>query len=152
MSEWLVDLGYIGAFIAPLLGVFTYYLLPWPLIIFALGNIIDPILVALIGASGATLGEFLYYFIGSGISRILPEKLEVYVNKGKTYLEKYGPIAVFIFALLPLPDEVIWIPIGILNYDKRKAFISCWLGKFILIALIAFAGYYGLQYIRDFIT
>jgi len=152
MSEWLVSLGYLGAFIAPLIGVFTYYLLPWPLVIFALGRLVNPILVALLGASGAVLGEFLYYFLGSGISRILPEKFTAYMNKGRTYLEKYGSIAIFIFALSPLPDEVIWIPIGILNYDKRKALISCWLGKFLLIAAIAFAGHYGLDYLRNLFT
>jgi membrane protein DedA with SNARE-associated domain len=154
MSELLISLGYLGAFIAPLLGVFTYYLLPWPLVIFALGfsKEFNPIAVALLGASGAALGESLYYFVGSGISRILPEKLNLYVNKGRVYLEKYGPVAVFFFALTPLPDEVIWIPIGMLNYDKRKALISCWLGKFLLTAAIAFAGHYGLNYIRDFFT
>jgi membrane protein DedA with SNARE-associated domain len=152
LSELFVSLGYLGAFIAPLLGVFTYYLLPWPLIIFTLGGLINPIAVALLAASGAALGESLYYFVGSGISRILPEKLNLYVKKGKVYLEKYGPVAVFFFALTPLPDEVIWIPIGMLNYDKRKALISCWLGKFLLTAAIAFAGYYGLNYLRDFFT
>ena len=74
---------------------------------------INPIAAALLGASGVALGESLYYFVGSGISRILSEKLNVYVDKGRIYLEKYGHLAVFFFALLPLPDEVIWIPIGV---------------------------------------
>ena len=98
------------------------------------------------------MGGSLYYFVGSGISRILPEKLNVYVDKGRMYLEKYGHLAVFFFALSPLPDEVIWIPIGVLNYDKRKALISCWLGKFLLIAAIAFAGHHGLNYLLDLFT
>jgi uncharacterized membrane protein YdjX (TVP38/TMEM64 family) len=152
MLEWLEALGYFGAFIAPLIGVFTYYLLPWPIVIFALGGTpsFNPLLIAVLGATGAVAGTYLYYFLGVGIERILPERLKSGIEKGKKYIDRYGMIAIFFFAITPLPDEIVWIPIGIMGYDKRKAMISCWLGKFILIAAISFAGFYGLQYILDF--
>ncbi|MEM2094012.1 MAG: hypothetical protein QXI32_01790, partial [Candidatus Bathyarchaeia archaeon] len=72
MVHPLLSLGYLGAFIGPLIGVFTFYLVPWPLLIFALGHILDPTLVAVLGALGATLGTATYYLVGQGIRRILP--------------------------------------------------------------------------------
>ena len=151
MYEWLVTLGYLGAFLAPLIGVFTYYLLPWPLIIFLLGDLLNPLVVALLGATGATAGTYLYYFLGVGIEKILPERFKSGIEKGKRYIEKYGMLAIFFFAITPLPDEIVWIPVGIMGYDKRRAMVSCWLGKFILIAALSFAGFYGLQYILDMV-
>jgi len=148
---WLLSLGYIGAFLGPLVGVFTFYLVPWPFLIFALGHLLNPFLVALLGATGATLGTSLYYLVGEGICRILPSRLKEYLEKGQVYLKKYGALAIFLFAALPLPDEVIWVPVGCLRYDVRRALIACWLGKFVLIATIAFAGYYGIGEIMQFL-
>lgn len=152
MYAWLLTLGYLGAFLAPLIGVFTYYFLPWPLLIFSLGAILNPFVVAIFGATGASLGTYLYYFLGVGIEKFLPEKFKRGVEKGKKYIKKYGTLAIFFFAITPLPDEIVWIPIGIMKYDKRKAMISCWLGKFILISFISFSGSFGLQYILNFFS
>jgi len=138
-------LGYLGAFIGPLIGVFTFYLAPWPILIFALGHLLDPTLVAILGASGATLGTALYYVVGQGICRILPSKVKRYLDKGQIYINKYGAVAIFVFAASPLPDELIWIPVGCMRYDPRKALVACWLGKFVLMAVISYSGYFGIK-------
>jgi membrane protein YqaA with SNARE-associated domain len=62
---------------------------------------------------------------------------------------KYGALAVFFFAVLPLPDEIVWIPIGILRFDIRKAIAACWIGKFLFMLMISFAGYYGIKEILN---
>ncbi|MEM2922001.1 MAG: VTT domain-containing protein [Candidatus Bathyarchaeia archaeon] len=149
MVHPLLSLGYLGAFIGPLIGVFTFYLVPWPLLIFALGHILDPTLVAALGASGATLGTATYYLVGQGIRRILPEKAKLYLERGQVYLSKYGAIAVFLFAASPLPDELIWIPVGCMRYDPRKALVACWLGKFVLMAVISYSGHFGIKGILE---
>ncbi|MFH0749281.1 MAG: VTT domain-containing protein [Candidatus Bathyarchaeota archaeon] len=150
MSTWLVSLGYLGAFIGPLIGVFAFFLFPWPVLIFSLGYLLNPLVVALLGATGATLGTTLYYLVGEGICKILPSKVKTYLSRGQKYLEKYGALAIFFFAVTPLPDEIMWIPVGCMKYNVRKAIIACWLGKFILMAAISFTGYYGFQQFLGF--
>ncbi len=118
-------LGYFGAFLGPLIGAFTFYLSPWPFLIFAMGHILNPLLIALIAASGATIGTTLYYLVGEGICKILPSKMKPYLKKGQGYLEKYGALAIFFFAITPLPDEIIWIPVGCMKYNVHKAVIAC---------------------------
>ena len=151
MSSWLISLGYFGAFLGPLIGVFTFFLFPWPLIIFYLGYTHNPLLVAILGATGATLGTSLYYLVGEGIYRVLPLRLKPYLEKGQVYLRKYGVLAVLFFAALPLPDEIVWIPIGILRYNIRKAIVACWIGKLLFMLVISFAGYYGIKGILNLI-
>ena len=146
----LLSLGYLGAFLGPLIGAFTFYLAPWPILIFALGHLLDPTLVAVLGATGATVGTALYYLFGEGICKILPSKVKEYLDKGQIYLNKYGAVAIFVFAATPLPDELIWIPVGCMKYSPKRALVACWLGKFVLIAAIAYAGHFGIRGFLDF--
>jgi len=104
-----------------------------------------------IGFTGATVGTTLYYLMGEGIHKILPSKVQSYLERGQRYLEKYGALAIFFFAVTPLPGEIVWIPIGCMKYNMHKAIIACWLGKFILMASISFAGYYGLKQFLNFL-
>ena len=130
--------------------MFTFYLAPWPVLIFSAGYLLNPLLVAVIGATGATLGTTLYYLVGEGICKILPSKVRSYIERGQRYLKKYGVLAVFFFAVTPLPDEIIWVPIGCMKYNVHKAVIACWMGKFILMATLSFAGHYGLKQFLSF--
>jgi membrane protein YqaA with SNARE-associated domain len=149
--KWLLSLGYLGAFLGPFIGAFTFYIVPWPILIFALGHLLDPLLVSLLGATGASFGVTLYYLVGVGVRKILPSRLEKYLEAGQSYIKKYGALAIFLFAITPLPDEIVWIPVGIMRYDTRKAFAACWLGKFVLISLIAFSGHYGMKWMLNFL-
>lgn len=146
MSTWLISLGYLGALLGPFIGVFTFFLFPWPALIFSLGYLLNPLLVAVLGATGATLGTTIFYLTGERICKIISSKFRNYLEKGQGYLEKYGTLVIFFFAITPLPDEIIWIPIGCVKYNLRKAVIACWLGKFILMVAISFFGHYGIEF------
>ena len=54
--------------------------------------------------------------------------------------DHYGPITIFLFALTPLPDDLLFIPLGILRYKFIKAFIPCILGKTLMCAILAYGG------------
>ncbi|MEJ2251642.1 MAG: hypothetical protein P8Y97_18545, partial [Candidatus Lokiarchaeota archaeon] len=42
---------------------------------------------------------------------------------------KRVPLYVFIFALTPLPDDILFLPLGMIRYPPWKAIIPGWLGK-----------------------
>jgi membrane protein DedA with SNARE-associated domain len=54
--------------------------------------------------------------------------------------KKLGPIAIFVFALTPLPDDLLFIPLGIMRYGVLRAFIPALLGKFFSNLIIAYSG------------
>jgi len=142
-------LQYIGNY--GLLGVFglcficnATVLAPAPslIVIVTAATFLNPILVALCGALGTTLGELTGYFSGKAgrnIGRIEIGKL------GKA-VQKYGSPVIFCFALFPLPlFDIIGVASGFLGIKWYKFVIPCFLGK--LIKMLCFA--YGSYYFRD---
>ncbi|MCD6420922.1 MAG: VTT domain-containing protein, partial [Thaumarchaeota archaeon] len=55
-------------------------------------------------------------------------------------IEKYGVVAVFLFALTPLPDDVIYIPVGLTGLSMVKFMIANMMGKIVLSWIVAYAG------------
>ncbi|MCP4763410.1 MAG: hypothetical protein GY870_16680, partial [archaeon] len=49
--------------------------------------------------------------------------------------EKRTPFFIFLFALTPLPDDLIFIPLGMIKYPAWKCIIPGWLGKIFITTL-----------------
>jgi membrane protein DedA with SNARE-associated domain len=62
--------------------------------------------------------------------------------------DKYGPAAIFFFALTPLPDDLLFIPLGVMRYPFWKAFIPALLGKTAMSFILAFAGQQSIEFIE----
>ncbi|MFX0133005.1 MAG: hypothetical protein ACFFDN_05095, partial [Candidatus Hodarchaeota archaeon] len=50
---------------------------------------------------------------------------------GKLILEneKRTPLYIFLFALTPLPDDILFLPLGMIKYPFWKCIVPGWLGK-----------------------
>ncbi|MEM3641871.1 MAG: hypothetical protein QXH37_08130, partial [Candidatus Bathyarchaeia archaeon] len=48
-------------------------------------------------------------------------------------------VTIFLFALLPLPDDLIFIPLGIMRYSLVKAFIPALIGKLCMSIIIVYS-------------
>jgi membrane protein DedA with SNARE-associated domain len=83
-----------------------------------------------------------------GGRRVIGEKYEKRLEGAKLLIQRYGMVVIFIFALLPLPDDIILIPLGMLRYDLKKALVAAFLGKVAMCTIIANAGYYSFTYIK----
>ncbi|MGM0470596.1 MAG: hypothetical protein ACQERB_17580 [Promethearchaeati archaeon] len=91
--------------------------------------------IAIIGGLGAALGELTGYIIGYGAKKIGESRssdvIENVKGFGKLVLnnERRIPLYVFLFALTPLPDDILFIPLGMIKYPVWKSIIPGWLGK-----------------------
>src|SRR5438128_11915220 len=47
-------------------------------------------------------------------------------------------LVAFIFAATPLPDDVAYIPMGIMKYSPIKTYISLYTGKFVLTLFVLY--------------
>ncbi len=63
--------------------------------------------------------------------------------------ERFGVAAIFLFALTPLPDDLVFIPLGIMRYNPVKAFVSAIVGKFIMYLAIAVGGRFFVDAVED---
>ena len=71
-------------------------------------------------------------------------------EKWKKRIDKYGVGLIFLFAATPLtPDDILWIPLGIMGYPKVRALIAAILGKIALNLLYAYAGSFGLEFLLE---
>jgi len=121
--------------------------IPYTIVIFLISSKYDPILLALTGGTGAALGEFFGYLLGFYGQKILSEERKRKMVFMIKIFGRYGPLAIFLFALTPLPDDLLFIPLGILRYKFIKAFIPAILGKILMVYLLAYFGRIGSEVI-----
>ncbi|MCX6819541.1 MAG: VTT domain-containing protein [Candidatus Aenigmarchaeota archaeon] len=170
-AEFLISLvyafGYLGLFAASVIGSASV-ILPVPifLLIFVAGSMLNPLAVGIIAGIGSAIGEMTAYAIGFGGRKLLwkngkklkkkkPAKAEgssKWFRRAEEWMHKRGGfLVIFLFAVTPLPDDVIGIICGSIRYDIKKFFIACLLGKIILSLGIAYAGFYGAQWILSYL-
>jgi membrane protein DedA with SNARE-associated domain len=150
MTQLVSTYGYFGAFIISLFGNFTvFFPVPFAITIYAFGATLNPLALGLVCGFGSTIGEFSAYIIGRGGRRIIENSYGKRLDTAKLLIQRYGMMIIFIFAVLPLPDDLILIPMGMLRYSLKKAIIAMLIGKIIMCTSVAYAGYFSYSFIRD---
>ncbi len=144
--------GYFGIFIASLIGSASIiFPIPYTILIFTFGSILDPLFVAVAGGLGSALGEFLGYFLGYYGRAIVSKERQRKMNNILRIFSRYGAITIFIFALTPLPDDLLFIPLGIMHYSLVKAFVPALLGKSLMCLILAYSGRFSNDLIKSFL-
>lgn len=92
-------------------------------------------------ALGASLGKLVVYGISRGVGGMKRIKLRL---KGlavaiNTY-KKATFLAIFLAAATPIPDDIIYIPVGVSKYNVLFFFTAIFLGKLIITTLTAIYG------------
>ncbi len=145
-EEWMQNLaqqfGFFGVFLISLLGTVAIVVpVPYTLVILGLGAAgWDPWLLTISGGLGSAIGELGGYILGYYGRRIISEERQRKMDFLLKLFGKYSPVAIFIFALTPLPDDLLFIPLGILRYSLIRAFIPALLGKFLMVFILASLG------------
>lgn len=98
----------------------------------ALDPALDPLALAVVGASGATLGRFVLLHASSYFRRFLGAERKTSLEKIGSYLrsKKIGYfLASFVFAATPLPDNMLFITYGLMKAKSAQIYIGYWLGR-----------------------
>ena len=156
IENWLrnfaIQYGYLGVFLISLLGATSIFVpIPYTVVIFILGGLqtFDPLFIAVAAGAGAAIGEFSGYLLGVGGRKVIGDKYKKKMDFLTKLFKKYGPIAIFIFALTPLPDDLLFIPLGVMRYSLLRAFIPAILGKFFSNLIIAYSGRLSLEIVKS---
>ena len=153
MTEWILSLkalGYLGVFMASLIGAGSIIIpIPYHLILLATAPLLNPWLLTISASLGASLGELSGYLIGYAMGRALKRKYGKRLMSVEKLFEKFGPLIIFIFAVLPLPDDIIIIPLGLMRYSVIKTFIFCLLGKIVMSLFMVYTGIFVGEVVGD---
>lgn len=120
-------------------------LLPAPsiLVVVQYSMVLNPLLTALCGAIGATLGEMTGYLAGAHGGNLLALKVR---KKVLSVMPKHPYLVVFCFSLIPLPVfDIVGLIAGAMKLNQAKFFATCLAGKLIKMASFAWMATYLLK-------
>lgn len=132
--------GYPGVFLVSLLGNATI-ILPAPslAVVFAMGAVLNPLLVGLVAGAGEALGELTGFMAGYG-GQVVVERYDIY-HRFHRYMERYGLIAIFVLSVIPNPFfDMAGLAAGALRFPVWQFLVSCWAGKTIKTVAVAYLG------------
>jgi membrane protein DedA with SNARE-associated domain len=166
-TTYLARYGLVGvlivAFIAGSTFSITWIPVPYWLMVFTLPGIIAsewgvlaPVLVGLISALGASLGQLLTFLIGYG-GRGLSKKVAAkfggrFYDRAMDWSKRHGSLTVFLMSAVFNPLHLpMTIAIATLRYPPHKFFFFCFLGSAVKCLFLAFCGYFGLTSLFSFL-
>ena len=157
MYNFCVQYGYLGIFAISLAGAMSIIVpVPDMVMIFTLaglqtgGNwVFAPLLIALAATLGGAIGQVSGYLLGRSSKKVIRGKYQKNVDFLSKFFNKFGAIAIFAFALTPLPDDMVFIPLGSSRYNPVKAFAPALTGKLLLCLAVAYGGRFSIGIIRE---
>ena len=131
---------YPGIFLLSFLAYATVFLpAPGVAVVFSMGAVFNPLIVALVAGAGAALGELVGYLAGFSSQPII-EKVGLYQQMVE-WLRKYGALAVLIISAIPNPFfDLTGAAAGALKMPVRKFLFWTWIGETIKMLAFAYAG------------
>jgi membrane protein DedA with SNARE-associated domain len=132
-------LGYLGVLLVSFIGsIIVFIPVPYfPVLVTAtLNRNLDPHVIALSSAVGAVAAKMIIFY-GSYYGRnILSSKTKKRIMPLQRLLGKYGWVGAFTASLTPIPDDLVYIPLGLAKYNPWKFATAVFAGKLILNEMI----------------
>ena len=144
--ELVREFGIAGIFLVSFIGTATV-LVPIPytvvILLVSASSIMNPWVIVMFATAGSAVGETTGYLIGYSAKNIVGEKKQAKLDSMLMVLQKHRniwPVLVFIFALTPLPDDLLFIPLGLAHFSFKRVFVPMIIGKTIMLTLLVFLG------------
>jgi len=143
------EVGYLGLAIVSFFGSLIPFV-PFPSFVLvatmAVGEQFDIHVLVLIAALTSTAAKQIIFYISYGGRKIISEKTKKRMKPFQKLVKRYGGSAAFVAAATPIPDDLVYIPLGLAKYNPKRFFIATLLGKFVLYyAIVLISHYMGLS-------
>ena len=127
--------GYLGILLISFVGsIIVFIPLPYfPILITAAFNKqLEPNLISLSSAAGVVAAKILIFYISYYGNNILNVGTKKRILPLQRLLSRYGWLGAFTAALTPIPDDLVYIPLGLAKYSPLKFASAVFAGKFLL--------------------
>ena len=139
------EVGYLGLTIVSFFGSLIPFV-PIPsfvlLATMAAGEQFDIHVLALIGALTTTAAKQIIFSVSYGGRKIISEKTKKRMMPFQKLVKRYGATAAFVAAATPIPDDIVYIPLGLAKYSPKKFFVATLSGKLVLCYTIVLISHY----------
>ena len=134
--DTIMEYSYFGIFLL-LIGINAAPILMPPTWIvlssfFALDSSLDPLLLALVGATGATIGRLILKNLSSFFRRFVGKEQKSNLDAIGNFLnrKKFGYVLTsFLFAATPLPSNMLFVAYGMMKAKSIGLYFGFWLGR-----------------------
>jgi len=143
------EVGYLGLTIVSFFGSLIPFV-PIPSFVLvatmAVGEQFDIHVLVLIAAITSTAAKQIIFYASYGGRKIISEKTKKRMMPFQKLVKRYGGSAAFVAAATPIPDDLVYIPLGLAKYNPKRFFVATLLGKIVLYyAIVLISHYMGLS-------
>lgn len=118
----------------------------------SVGTQYDLHVLAILSAVTATTAKQIIFYVSYGGRKIINEKTRKRMRPFERLVKRYGAAAAFFAAATPIPDDLVYVPLGLAKYNPKRFFIATLTGKFVLSYAIVFLSHYlGLSLVEPFL-
>lgn len=139
------ELGYIALSLVSFFGSLIPFV-PIPsfvlLATMAVGDQFNLHILAILSAVMATVAKQIIFYVSYGGGRIISEKTRKRMKPFERLVKKYGGAATFVAAATPIPDDLVYIPLGLAKYNPRRFFVATLTGKIVLSYIIVLTSHF----------
>ena len=139
------EVGYLGLSLVSFFGSLVPFV-PIPsfvlLATMSVGEQFDIHILAILAAVTATGAKQIIFTISYGGGKIIGDKTRKRMKPFERLVQRYGGTAAFVAAATPIPDDLVYIPLGIAKYDPKRFFVATLLGKILLSYIIVLTSHY----------
>ncbi len=139
------EVGYIGLTLVSFFGsLIPFVPLPSFLLLatMSVGDAFNLHLLAIISAVTATAAKVIVFSVSYEGRRIIGKESRKRMRPFERLVKRYGAGAAFFAAATPMPDDLIYVPLGLAKYNPKRFFIATLTGKLVLSYAIVFISHY----------
>jgi len=122
---------------------------------YSLNDQLDLFLLSAIGATAAVIGRLILLQVSTIGRKAINEHRKNSLEKLRKYLEKtrYGYLlGTLLFALTPLPSNMLFISYGLMNAKSIGIIAGFWIGRFVAYMLMISLSKYFVDYFKEILN
>jgi membrane protein DedA with SNARE-associated domain len=150
------ELGYLGIFLVSFVGsIIVFVPVPYfPIILAAaLSDKFDPHMIAIVSALGTVIAKTIIFFASYYGRKMLSQQTQKRMLPLQRLVSKYGWPGAFVAAATPVPDDIVYIPLGLARYSPWKFALSTFAGKVVMNEAIVWSTVFlGRPLVQDVVS
>lgn len=139
------EVGYVGLGLISFFGSLIPFI-PVPSFILlatmSVGDQFDLHILAILSALTATFAKQIIFYVSYGGRKIIKEETRKRMRPFERLVKRYGAGAAFFAAATPIPDDLVYVPLGLAKYDPKRFFVATLTGKILLHYVIVLVSHY----------
>jgi membrane protein DedA with SNARE-associated domain len=148
--------GYFGILLISFIGSIIIFV-PIPyfpvLVAAAFDEHLNPHMISLSSAVGSVAGKMIVFYASYYGHKMLNTRTKKRIFPLHKLLSKYGWLGAFVAAALPVPDDVVYITLGIAKYSPFRFATAVFTGKMILKEITVWGALFiGRPFVEYFVS